>query len=367
MKILLAEDDSQVRMELRELLIEQGYDVTTAIDGIDAFEKFRADEMIEILLLDIRMPRATGLQTLDAIKKIESPTDRVFEALFITGNSDSNAIISALKLGAFAFLFKPIVVEELLKELSDATDSINQKHYRNFQNSMLHAQGSDKTPLKVTSSIKDGMGATSEIAAIGAEHYSPGIEQHVHRISEMALCVSVRLGLDAQQCQQIRLASLLHDIGKLGGPTDIYTAERTLTEEEFEKTKDHTRLGAALLEHYDDPIIEVAQNIALQHHENWDGTGYPQGLKGDEISIEAAIVHAVDTYDNLRSHRPYRAALPHHVAMEILVSGDEKSNPDHFHPGVLQALLSQHREIEAIYERYRPIEIEPSSVHETAE
>ena len=146
MKILLAEDDSQVRTELRELLVEQGYEVTTAVDGIDAFEKFRADEMIEILLLDIRMPRATGLQTLDAIQKIESPKERVFETLYITGNSDNNAIVSALKLGAFAFLFKPIVVEELLKELSEATDSINQKHYRNFQTSMLNANLEGQTP-----------------------------------------------------------------------------------------------------------------------------------------------------------------------------------------------------------------------------
>ena len=104
----------------------------------------------------------------------------------------------------------------------------------------------------------------------------------------------------------------------------------------------------------------------MQHHENWDGSGYPAGLKGDEISIETAIVPAVDTYDNLRSHRPYRAALPHHVAMEILVSRDEKSNPDHFHPGVLQALLSQHREIEAIYERYRPVDIDPMTAHQAS-
>ncbi len=356
MKILLAEDDTQVRTELREILVEQGYDVTTAVDGIDAFEKFRSDELIEILLLDIRMPRCTGLQTLDAIRKIETQSDRIYEAIFITGNSDNDSVIAALKLGAFAFLFKPIVVEQLLTELSDASDSINQRRYRAFQTALLSTQDESARMTKVASSIKGGMGATSEIAAIGAEHYTPGIELHVHRISEMALCVASRMGLEQQHCQQIRLASLLHDIGKLGGPADLYTAKRKLTEEEFEKTKEHTSLGAALLEHYDDPVIKMAQDIALQHHENWDGSGYPAGLKGEEISIEAAIVHAVDIYDNLRSARPYRAALPHHEAMDILVNGDEKSHPDHFHPGVLQALLSEHRKIEAIFERYRPVD-----------
>ncbi len=356
MKILLAEDDTQVRTELRELLVAEGYDVTTAVDGIDAFEKFRADELIEILLLDIRMPRCTGLQTLDAIRKIESGSDRIFEAIFITGNGDNDAVIAALKLGAFAFLFKPLVVEQLLTELGDASDTINQRRYRAFQSALLTNQGESVQLTKITTAIKGGMGATSEIAAIGAEHYTPGIELHVHRISEMALCIAARMELEQEHCQQIRLASLLHDIGKLGGPADLYTAERKLTEEEFEKTKEHTNLGAALLQHYDDPIIKIAQNIALQHHENWDGSGYPAGLKGDEISIEAAIVHAVDIYDNLRSTRPYRTALPHHEAMDVLVNGDEKSNPDHFHPGVLQALLSQHRQIEAIYERYKPME-----------
>ena len=354
MKILLAEDDTQVRTELRELLVEQGYDVTTAVDGIDAFEKFRADELIEILLLDIRMPRCTGLQTLDAIRKIESDTDRIYEAIFITGNSDTDAVIAALKLGAFGFLFKPIVVEQLLSELSSASDTINHRRYRAFQSAMLANQADSNRLTKVASSIKGGMGATSEIAAIGAEHYSPGIELHVHRISEMALCVASRMGLEPEHCQQIRLASLLHDIGKLGGPADLYTAERELTEEEFEQTKQHTSLGAALLEHYDDPVIKIAQDIALQHHENWDGSGYPAGLKGDEISVEAAIVHAVDIYDNLRAARPYRTSLPHHQAIDVLVYGDEKSNPDHFHPGVLQALLSEHRQVEAIYERYKP-------------
>ena len=96
MKILLAEDDSHVREELTELLSEAGHELTTAADGIEAFEKFRDDEAIELLLLDIRMPRCTGLQTLDAINKLNAQQDRVYESIFITGNNDSDAIISAV-------------------------------------------------------------------------------------------------------------------------------------------------------------------------------------------------------------------------------------------------------------------------------
>ncbi|MEY2907728.1 MAG: hypothetical protein RLZZ602_251, partial [Pseudomonadota bacterium] len=108
MKILLAEDDTQVRTELCELLADEGYDVATAVDGIEAFEKFRDDKSIELLLLDIRMPRCTGLQTLDAIRKMDVHRERIFEAIFITGNNDSESVVSALKLDAFSFLFKPL-------------------------------------------------------------------------------------------------------------------------------------------------------------------------------------------------------------------------------------------------------------------
>ena len=229
------------------------------------------------------------------------------------------------------------------------------RHVEPEEARLLRAEAETTKVSRANSMQKDGMGATSEIAAIGAEHYVPGIEQHLQRISEMAACVAARMGFEPAHCRQIRLASLLHDIGKLGGPTDIYTAERTLTPEEFEQTKGHTSHGADLLKRYQDPVILMARNIALQHHENWDGSGYPEGLKGEEISIEAAIVHAVDIYDNLRAQRPYRRALTHQEAMQVLVEGDDKSTPDHIAPTVLTALLSQHREIEAIYERYKPL------------
>ena len=356
MKLLLAEDDAQVRTELRELLTDEGYSVVTASDGIEAFEKFRNDEDIELLLLDIRMPRCTGLQTLDAIRKIDADSERIFEAVFITGNNDSESVVAALKLNAFSFLFKPIVVEQLLQELEQARDSINQQRYRRFQQETLEAQIESKTNAisRLTEELNGGFGSALELLALAAESSTPGISLHVHRIAEMSACIAKRMGFDAQEAQKIRFASMLHDVGKLKGPQKLYSEERKLSKKEYEQTKAHTSLGGEFLAYSQDPIFKLAKTIAEQHHENFDGSGYPNGLSGDQIAIEAAIVHLVDVYDNLRAPRPYREELPHHRALEIMVDGDAKSNPDHFHPRVLQALLAQHRDIEAIYERYQP-------------
>ena len=358
MKILLAEDEPQVRAELREILSDEGYQVVTAADGIEAFEKFRADKDIELLLLDIRMPRCTGLQTLDAIRKINVGDDRIFEAMFITGNNDSEAVVAALKLGAFSFLFKPIVVEQLFQEIAEAADSINQRRYRRFQQETLEAQVESKTNQisRLTNELRSGFGAAAELLALSAEHYVPGIELHLHRVSEMSACLAGRMGFDNAQCQMIRIASVLHDVGKLKGSAELYNAHRTLSAAEFDSTKEHTIIGSEFLNGYDEPVFDMARRIAEQHHEHFDGTGYPKGLKGDEIAIEAAIVHVVDVYDNLRAPRPYRQDMPHNQALDIIVNGDEKSTPDHFNPRVLQALLAQHRDIEAIYERYKPLD-----------
>jgi len=359
MKLLLAEDDAQVRTELQDLLTEEGYTVVTAGDGIEAFEKFRDDIDIEVLLLDIRMPRCTGLQTLDAVRKIDVASDRVYESIFITGNNDSESVVSALKLDAFSFLFKPIVVDQLLEELQRAKDSVNQRRYRRIQRETLEDQVASKTKQisRLTEELNGGFGTALEMLALSAEHYVDGIELHVQRIGEMSGCLASRLGFDQAQTRIIRFASMMHDVGKINGPDKLYNAERELTKKEFETTKVHTQIGADFLSYSKDPVFTLAAVIAAQHHENYDGTGYPNGLRDDEIAIEAAVVHVVDTYDNLRSPRPYRDALPHHVAMEIIIDGDSKSSPDHFHPQVLQAFLAQHRDLEAIFERYRPVTV----------
>lgn len=356
MKLLLAEDDPQVRAELCELLASENYDVVAAVDGIDAYEKFQQDRTIELMLLDIRMPRCTGLQTLEAIGRTQDKEKRIFETIFITGNNDNDSIVTALKLGAFGFLFKPVIIEQLLKDLVSAHDRVNSRRYRQFQSETLETKVADSSNKieRLTNAFSSGVGSAIELLAISAENYLPGVDMHINRIGEMSACLGARMELTTQECQNLRLASMLHDVGKLKGPETIYREERELTAEEIEQTKDHTLLGQNFLSHSDDPIMALAATICAQHHEKWDGSGYPNQLAGDEIALEAAIVHVLDVYDNLRTERVYRKAKTHAEAVDAIVNGDIKSSPDHFHPDVLQALLVKHRDIEAIYERYHP-------------
>jgi putative two-component system response regulator len=356
MRILLAEDDPHVRSELKELLNGEHYTVITAVDGIDAFEKFRADSEIELLLLDIRMPRCTGLQTLEAIRQTEEARTRIFEAIFITGNNDNESVVKALKLDAFAFLFKPLQVDKLFKELEAARETVNGRRYRQIQETALRNQVEEKSHLinRLTAELTDGFASAVELIALSAEYYIPGIELHIRRVGEMAACLATRLGFSAEDAQFLRLAAMLHDVGKIEGPRELYNAERALTDDEFERTKEHTLLGRDFLRRSTDPFFEMAATICEQHHERADGTGYPRGLKQEQIALEAAIVHVADVYDNLRAPRPYRRGLAHARSIDIMVNGDEKSSPAHFNAAVLQALLYRHRDIEAIFDRYAP-------------
>lgn len=353
MKLLLAEDDVVVRDELRELLTDEGYDVVTAKDGIEAFELFRDNLDIELLILDIRMPRCTGLQTLDAIRKIDIQSDRIFEAIFITGNNDSDSIIAALKLEAYSFLFKPVVVEHLLKELAEAKDSINLRRYRRMQE-QTRMEASLSGSVQLPEGLQNDLGSMVELLAVSAEQDNPDIRLHLQRISEMAVCLAGRLNLDPDQVKTLRYASMLHDIGKLNGPSEVYASGEALSQEDIEGMRCHTTLGGELLAHYSSPLFLMARTIAEQHHENWDGSGYPNGLRGHDIALEAAIVHVIDVYDNLRAPRPYKKGLSHNIALDMIINGDERTIPDHFNPQVLQALLAKHRDIESIYGCYAP-------------
>ncbi len=171
--------------------------------------------------------------------------------------------------------------------------------------------------------------------------------QHVKRTKELVRLIVNEIEIDEEYKEKIVNFSPLHDIGKIYVPKEILLKPDKLTPEEFEEVKKHTIYAKRLLTH---PYFAVALNIALYHHENYDGTGYPEGLKGEDIPLEARIVKIVDVYDALRSCRPYKRALSHEEAMKIILEGDGRVGPSHFDPKLLEIFKSKSEELIKLYE-----------------
>ncbi len=180
--------------------------------------------------------------------------------------------------------------------------------------------------------------------ALIAEGHDPQTARHMQRVAEVTRILVEELGL--RNPDIVRYAGL-HDIGKLFIPREILEKEGPLTDTEWEVVKLHTLLAKELLDH---PRLVVARNIALYHHENFDGTGYPEGLRGEEIPLEAQILKIADVYDALRDERPYRRAFSHEEALRIITKGDGRVKPEHFHPWILSAFLRRAEDIRRLYE-----------------
>jgi len=172
---------------------------------------------------------------------------------------------------------------------------------------------------------------------------------HIQRLSHYAKALGLCLGLSEEDAQLIFDAAPMHDVGKVSIPDMIMQKRGPLDEEEWEIVKRHPVFGANLLAGSPSLLLETAKEIALTHHERWDGTGYPQGLKGMAIPLGGRIVMLVDTYDALRSPRPYKPAFSHSKVCNIMLQGDGRTQPRHFDPQLLDAFRANHEKFEIIY------------------
>lgn len=179
---------------------------------------------------------------------------------------------------------------------------------------------------------------------------------HIHRIKEYTALVGGKLGLPTREVDIMSYSALMHDVGKIHIHPDILRKPGRLTPEEFQIIKKHTVYGALILG--DSSRLAVARRIALSHHERWDGTGYPDGLKGENIPLEGRIVSIGDVYDALRSQRPYKPSFSHDRAVEIILKGDGRTMPDHFDPQVREVFRANHRSFEEIFESLKDEENE---------
>lgn len=186
-----------------------------------------------------------------------------------------------------------------------------------------------------------------------SEYKDPESGAHIVRMSHYAEALALHLDMGREFASLIHAAAPMHDVGKIGIPDTILMKKGPLDAEEWELMKTHPTIGAELLEGSKSPLLELARQIALTHHERWDGSGYPAGLKGEEIPIAGRIVMLADCYDNLRGNRPYKSGLSHEKALTVLLIGDERSKPEYFDPKALQAFREIRDQFNNVYEVFK--------------
>ena len=183
-----------------------------------------------------------------------------------------------------------------------------------------------------------------------AEHKDDDTGAHVQRISHYASALARLLGQDEDFIDRMFFASPMHDIGKIGIPDHVLLKPGGFTPEEWEIMKGHAAMGAVILGNGKSRYLKMGAEIALNHHERWDGSGYPHGKRGEEIPLTARIMNICDIYDALRSKRPYKPAFDHEKAVDILTQGDGRTQPEHFSPPILAVFQKNHLLFRDIFE-----------------
>ena len=332
---VLAVDDEPFNLDLIELafLDMPHICLTQAVNGQDALEKLSSCD-VEVILLDLRMPIMDGFQTLEKLKS--DPLLCKIPVIIVTANSEEKH--KALKLGANDFLSKPVDVEELkLRTSHQASLYKTQKQLENLNKNLDELV--EKRTNELHLALQQAKETEYEISlrlGRASEYRDLETGMHIRRMSRYSALLGRLSGMDTDEEQLLLYASPLHDIGKIGIPDAILLKPGKLDEGEFQLMKEHTIIGGLMLsdgEKY--PIISAGQIIASQHHEKYDGTGYPKGLKGKDIHLHARIVAIADVFDALSSKRVYKDAFPLEKTLKIL----EEGKFIHFDPELIDLFL----------------------------
>jgi putative two-component system response regulator len=348
MELLIVDDDDALRRWAERVMRSEGYSCAVAPNASAARELLHEDAY-QLVLLDVNMPGESGIELLSHIRS-SHPTTAV---LMVTGQDDAGLARAAIELGVYGYMVKPVGSGELVINVANALHRRRRELESNRLVSGLRENIEERNE-KLEQTLEDLRQTESQVWASQAEtilQLARLVEfrdeetgRHLQRMSSYCEFLARRFGFSAHRCELIRLASQLHDVGKVTVPDHILRKRGTLTDEEFEVIKGHAEVGYRMLAHSASEVVRIGAQIALTHHERWDGTGYPNGLMGEGIPLEGRIAAIADVFDALTSDRVYRSAFPPATAQRMM----REQRESHFDPELLDAFFAVMPDIEAI-------------------
>ena len=332
---ILVVDDEPVNIRLLEkILVAEGHtNIISTIDPREVVSLYR-EHQIDLILLDINMPHIDGFEVMAQLK--EQHGHNLAPILVLTAQNAQEFRIKALQSGARDYVTKPFDRYELAVRVRNLLEVQLAQKCLIDQNTLL-----EEKILERTRQLHDTRLQVVRRLGRAAEYRDNETGMHILRMSKISALLGREIGLDGYQCELLLHASPMHDIGKIGIPDQILLKPGKLDPDEWEIMKRHAQIGADILSGDDSEMMAMAREIALTHHEKWDGSGYPNGYSGEQIPLVGRIVAVADVFDALTSVRPYKKAWPVDEAVELL----QKESGRHFQPLLVEQFLANLAEI----------------------
>lgn len=323
---ILVVDDDTSNLKMANYILGRAQMRVSCLQSGEAAVQFLKDNRPDIILLDIHMPEMDGFQTMLAIRENEAAAD--IPVIFLTADDDSNTEKKGLEIGAVDFIKKPFVPEVLLLRVRHSIDlnrlqaDLEHEVQKKTQEITAQHEKLERISMQIVTALSGAVDAK--------DTYTNG---HSLRVAEYSKKIVCRAGLSRETQDDIYMMGLLHDVGKIGVPDAIINKPMKLTEDEFRIMKNHPVMGGKILENIKDfPKLIIG---ARWHHERYDGKGYPDGIAGEEIPLEARIIAIADAYDAMTSRRSYRNVLP----QETVRTEIEQGKGTQFDPGMTEIVL----------------------------
>jgi putative two-component system response regulator len=345
--ILVVDDDAGVRRMIKRILGRSGYNVRTAHGGQEAYASI-AESLPDLIILDLSMPMIDGFEVATYLKS--NPKTKEIPIILITGLDNSENHVKALDIGINDFLSKTAEPEEILAR---TRSHLRIKHLNDQLND--YRKSLEKTVDLRTTQLKDASLEVIWRLTAASECRDNETGTHIKRMSHYSAAIARKMGLAQKTVETILYSAPMHDIGKIGIPDHILLKPDKLAPEEWQVMKSHTIIGANILKGSKIGFVRMGAMIALTHHEKWDGSGYPSGLKGRQIPLAGRIVALADVFDALTSERPYKKAFSVNEANRIIEEGRQR----HFDPDVLNAFAAIQDEILQIKEKFLDHQMDP--------